>query len=63
MTECNFEKLLRYMNKTMRLDEKLELLEHLDWCDTCWDAVYQLSRDRDVRLFVTHPLKTDKVPA
>ena len=63
MTQCSFEKLVKYMDKLMGLDEKLELLEHLDWCDTCWDAVYQLSKDRDVRLFVTRPPKAEKIPA
>ncbi len=61
MTACNFEKLVRLLDKTMGLDEKLEVYEHLDWCETCRDAVYQISRDRDRALFIYRSYKVEKI--
>jgi hypothetical protein len=63
MSECNFDKLVRYTEKKLSLDDKLELLQHLDWCDTCWEAIFQLSKDRDVKYFVHRPHRAEKVPA
>ncbi len=57
---CSFEKLLRYLDKRLSLDEKLELLSHLDDCETCREAIYQLSRDRDADLFVYRPVVREK---
>jgi hypothetical protein len=45
MSACNFECLLRFINKQLDLDEQLEVFEHLDRCNICREAVYQLSRD------------------
>ena len=59
--KCSFEKLLRYLDKRLSLDEKLELLSHLDDCETCRDAIYQLSRDRDAELFVHRPYSPEKM--
>jgi len=63
MTRCNFERLVRYMDKQLDLDAKLELLEHLDSCDTCWETLYQLSKDRDAGLFLYRPYKAERIPA
>jgi len=63
MTICSFEKLVRYLDKQMGLDEKLELLKHLDECDMCRDAIYQISRDRDADLFVYRPYNAERVLA
>ncbi len=54
---CNFDKLVLYLDKKLDLDGQLEILEHLDDCDTCFDAVYQISRDRDDALFRYVPEK------
>jgi anti-sigma factor RsiW len=54
--ECDFEKLVLYLDKKLDLDAQLAVLEHLDDCETCFDAVYQISRDRDAELFVSAPL-------
>jgi anti-sigma factor RsiW len=53
--KCDFDKLVAYLDKKLDLDDQLAVLEHLDFCDACFDAVYQLSRDRDADLFVSEP--------
>jgi anti-sigma factor RsiW len=63
MSACNFEKLVAFLDKQLDLDEKLEILEHLDHCDICRDAVFHISRDRDRDLFIYRPYKPEKVLA
>ena len=63
MTRCSFDKLVRYLDKQLDLDAKLELLDHLDWCDTCWETLYQLAKDRDAKFFVYRPYKAERIPA
>jgi anti-sigma factor RsiW len=63
MMNCSFEKLVRYLDKQLNLDQKLELLDHLDKCEACRDAIYQISRDRDARLFIYRPYSPEKVLA
>ena len=60
---CNFEKLVRYLDKQLDLDSKLDLFDHLDRCDTCREAIYQISRDRDAEFFVFRPYRAEKVIA
>jgi Fe-S oxidoreductase len=52
MSACSFDRLLQFVNKQLDLDGQLEIYDHLDRCDICLDAVYQLSRDRDEALFI-----------
>ncbi len=52
MMRCDFEKMVRYLDKQLNIDEKLELFDHLDRCDVCREAMYLLARDRDAALFV-----------
>jgi hypothetical protein len=47
MSACNFDRLLQFVNEQSDLDGRLEAYDHLDRCNICRDAVYQLSRDRD----------------
>ncbi len=54
---CDFEKLWLYLDKKLDLDGQLEVLEHLDDCETCFEAVYLMSRDRDAKLFVWYKLE------
>jgi hypothetical protein len=54
---CDFEKLWQYLDKKLDLDGQLEVLEHLDDCETCFEAVYMMSRDRDANLFVWYKLE------
>ena len=44
---CSFEQLVLFLNMQLDLDKQLEVYDHLDQCDICRDAVYQLSRDQD----------------
>ena len=60
MTECNFERLVKFLDKQLDLDAKLDVLDHLDHCENCRDAVYQISRDRDKDLFVYRSFKVEK---
>ncbi len=48
---CDFDKLVLYLDKKLDLDGQLEVLDHLDDCEACFDAVYQISRDRDEGLY------------
>ena len=49
MKTCNFEKLVHFLDEQLELDEKLDVLDHLDGCEICRDAIYHISRDRDSR--------------
>ncbi len=60
MDACSFKKLVQLLDKQLPLDEKLEVLSHLDSCKICRDAVYQISRDRDEALFVRRPYNVEK---
>ena len=63
MNSCSFKKLVQLLDKQLNLDEKLEILSHLDTCAICRDAIYQISRDRDEAYFVHRPYKIEKVVA
>jgi len=52
---CDFETLVRLLDKQLDLDGKIEVLCHLDTCAICREAIYQISRERDVGLFVPPP--------
>ena len=60
MKTCNFEKLVLFLDKQLDVDEKLAVLDHLDHCDICRDAIFHISRDRDADLFIFRPLKSEK---
>jgi hypothetical protein len=51
MSACNFEYLLQLVNNQLDLDKQLEVYDHLDRCNICRDAVYQISRDMDRLIF------------
>ena len=57
---CSFQKLVQLLDKQLKLDEKLEVLAHLESCSICRDTVYQLARDRDERLFIRRRSTTKK---
>ena len=63
MNACSFKKLVQLLDKQLKLDEKLEVLDHLDTCAICRDAVYQISRDRDEAYFIHRPYKIGKIVA
>jgi hypothetical protein len=60
MSACSFQKLVQLLDKKLGLDEKLEVLDHLNSCQICRDAVYQISRDRDDGFFVRRPYNVEK---
>jgi hypothetical protein len=60
MNACSFKKLVQLLDNQLELDEKLEVLSHLQSCGICHDAVYQISRDRDEKLFVHRPYNVEK---
>lgn len=60
MTACSFKKLVQLLDKQLNLDEKLEVLKHLESCKICRDAVYQISRDRDEAFFIHRPYNVEK---
>ena len=55
MNTCSFQKLVQLLDKELGLDEKLEVLTHLETCSICRDTVYQIARDRDEGLFIRRP--------
>jgi hypothetical protein len=63
MNTCSFKKLVMLLDKKLNLDERLEILSHLDSCKICRDAVYQISHDRDEAYFVHRPYNVKKIPA
>jgi hypothetical protein len=63
MSTCSFKMLVMLLDKKLNLDEKLEVLDHLDSCKICRDAVYQISRDRDEAYFIHRPYKVGKIVA
>jgi len=60
MNTCSFQKLVRLLDKQLGLDEKLEVLTHLESCTICRDTVYQIARDRDEALFIRRPYNINK---
>jgi hypothetical protein len=51
MRACSFDRLAQLVNMKLDLDEQLVVYYHLERCDICRDAVYEISRDRDEAFF------------
>lgn len=64
MSACSFSRLLQFVNNQLDLDGQLEVRDHLDRCDICRDAAYQLARDMDgaFRINCTHRGEPSVVP-
>jgi hypothetical protein len=58
---CDFEKLWLYFSKKHDLDGRLEVLKHLDECETCFEALYLMYLDRDAGLFVWPKMEKARV--
>jgi len=54
---CSIEKLMRLLDKRLRLDQELEIFNHLDQCESCRTTLYNLSHDRDRAFFVYRPYR------
>ena len=61
MSTCSFKKLVQLLDKQLELDEKLEVLSHLESCAICRDAIYQISHDRDEGFFIHKPYNINKI--
>ncbi len=60
MIGCSFERLVQLLDERLDLDRRLEVLDHLDRCDNCREAVYQIARDRDQDFFTQPPIKKQR---
>ncbi len=60
MKGCDYDRLVRFIDKKLGLDEKLEVFDHLDRCRFCRETVYMISRERDSALFVNYPGREEK---
>jgi hypothetical protein len=58
MSICSFDRLLQFRNKNLDLDGQLEIYGHLDRCNICRDAIYQLSRDQNEAFYVHRAYRT-----
>lgn len=56
---CDFERLLRYLEMRLEIDEQLEILDHLEHCGDCFETLYLLKQDLDAGLLV--PYKLDDI--
>ena len=43
---CDFEKLIEYLERRMGTDGELEVMEHLEKCEVCFDTICELVRER-----------------
>jgi hypothetical protein len=59
MSACNFDSLLKLVDKQLDVDGKLDVFDHLDHCDNCRDTVYHILRDRDESFFVHRARKIE----
>jgi hypothetical protein len=48
--DCSFDSLIDLLEGELDLDRQLAVLTHLDDCEVCFDAIYQISRDRNSML-------------
>lgn len=48
---CDQEKLSALLDSKLALDERLELLYHLDICQNCFMLLYDLRKARDEKFF------------
>ncbi|MBI2821829.1 MAG: hypothetical protein HYX74_06350 [Acidobacteria bacterium] len=48
---CSRRKLIAFAEGRMELDEKLDILYHLDRCQKCWDDLYLIRKSKNGRLY------------
>jgi hypothetical protein len=44
--------LVQLLDNELDIDNKLRVLNHVDTCKICRDALHQITRDRDEEIFV-----------
>ena len=60
MEKCRVESLTQLLSDKLDLDARLEVLGHLDECQACREAFFELSRARDASFFVRRPYDVEK---
>jgi len=63
MGACSFTKLLQLMDKQLDLDSQLAVYGHIDRCNICRDAIYDLTLERDSALYKVRSLRKPPVNA
>ena len=43
---CDFGRLIEYLERRLGTDGELEVLEHLEGCEVCFDTICELVRER-----------------
>lgn len=43
---CDFGRLIEYLERRLGTDDELEVLEHLEGCEVCFDTICELVRER-----------------
>ena len=51
MNGCSRRKLIAFAEGRMDLDEKLDVLYHLDRCQKCWDDLYLIRKSKNGQLY------------
>ncbi len=55
MYTCNIARLVKLLDEELDQEGKLEVLDHLEGCDICFDALYLIWRERNRALFERRP--------
>jgi hypothetical protein len=48
---CNFKTITKFIENKLDLNDKLDLLLHLDDCILCFNEIYRLKKAQDERFF------------
>ena len=46
---CSFERLIQCLDGRLDTDNELEVFDHVERCDLCFDTMYELVRERNLR--------------
>lgn len=49
---CNYNRLVKFLEKKLDIDQRLEILSHLETCSDCFDELYKLRRMKDSKHFI-----------
>jgi hypothetical protein len=49
---CDFEKICSLLDGKLGIGQRLEVLDHLENCDICFETARMIKRDRDAELYV-----------
>ena len=54
--KCNFDKLWLFINKQLEPEEQLAVLNHLEECEICCEAICNIARDQATDHFIRYYL-------